>query len=138
MEHLVFTLVTFVLFTALVGIISGKIVKNSDDQKTAKGYFLAGNGLGGFFIAGSMLLTNLSAENLVGLSGQSYAANMSGMAWEATAVIATIIIYLLQLFLYHALLSVERIIDTWNYYKRKDGSVYETSYYCDCHRLYHI
>ena len=42
MEHLVFTLVTFVLFTALVGIISGKIVKNSDDQKTAKGYFLAG------------------------------------------------------------------------------------------------
>lgn len=48
MEHLVFTLVTFVLFTALVGIISGKIVKNSDDQKTAKGYFLAGNGLGGF------------------------------------------------------------------------------------------
>lgn len=49
MEHLVFTLVTFVLFTALVGIISGKIVKNSDDQKTAKGYFLAGNGLGGFF-----------------------------------------------------------------------------------------
>lgn len=91
MEHLVFTLVTFVLFTALVGIISGKIVKNSDDQKTAKGYFLAGNGLGGFFIAGSMLLTNLSAGNLVGLSGQSYAANMSGMAWEATAVIATII-----------------------------------------------
>ena len=40
MEHLVFTLVTFVLFTALVGIISGKIVKNSDDQKTAKGYSL--------------------------------------------------------------------------------------------------
>ena len=91
MDHLVFTMVTFILFTALVGIISGKIVKGSDDQKTAKGYFLAGNGLGGVFIAGSMLLTNLSAENLVGLSGQSYAANMSGMAWEATAVIATII-----------------------------------------------
>ena len=33
MEHLVFTLVTFVLFTALVGIISGKIVKNSDDRQ---------------------------------------------------------------------------------------------------------
>ena len=38
-----------------------------------------------------MLLTNLSAENLVGLSGQSYGFNMSGMAWESTAVIATII-----------------------------------------------
>ncbi len=80
MSHLAFTLITFVLFTVLVAVISGKIVANSDDQKTSKGYFLAGNGLSGLFIAGSMLLTNLSAENLVGLAGQSYAANMSGMA----------------------------------------------------------
>ena len=80
--------------------ISAKIVKGGDDQKTAKGYFLAGSGLGGTFIAGSMLLTNLSAENLVGLSGQSYAANMSGMAWEATAVIATIVMAFVFLPLY--------------------------------------
>ena len=100
MEHLLFTIVTFVFFTAMVGVISGKIVSGSDDQKTAKGYFLAGNGLGGTFIAGSMLLTNLSAENLVGLSGQSYAANMSGMAWEATAVIATIVMAFVFLPLY--------------------------------------
>ncbi len=100
MEHLVFTLVTFILFTALVGVISGKIVSGSDNQKTSKGYFLAGNGLGGTFIAGSMLLTNLSAENLVGLSGQSYGANMSGMAWEATAVIATIVMAFVFLPLY--------------------------------------
>ena len=83
-----------------VAVISGKIVKDSDDQKTAKGYFLAGSGLSGTFIAGSMLLTNLSAENLVGLSGQSYAANMSGMAWEATAVIATIVMAFVFLPLY--------------------------------------
>lgn len=100
MEHLLFTIVTFVFFTAMVGVVSGKIVSGSDDQKTAKGYFLAGNGLGGTFIAGSMLLTNLSAENLVGLSGQSYAANMSGMAWEATAVIATIVMAFVFLPLY--------------------------------------
>lgn len=100
MEHLGFTLVTFILFTVLVGVISGKIVSGSDNQKTSKGYFLAGNGLGGTFIAGSMLLTNLSAENLVGLSGQSYGANMSGMAWEATAVIATIVMAFVFLPLY--------------------------------------
>lgn len=100
MAHLGFALITFILFTALVGIISGKIVKDSDDQKTAKGYFLAGSGLGGTFIAGSMLLTNLSAENLVGLSGQSYGVNMSGMAWEATAVIATIVMAFVFLPLY--------------------------------------
>lgn len=99
MEHLVFTLVTFIFFTALVAVISAKIV-SGDDQSTAKGYFLAGSGLGGLFIAGSMLLTNLSAENLVGLSGQSYEANMSGMAWEATAVIATIVMAFIFLPLY--------------------------------------
>ncbi len=100
MGHLAFTLITFALFTIAVAVISGKIVASSDDQKTAKGYFLAGNGLGGVFIAGSMLLTNLSAENLVGLAGQSYAANMSGMAWEATAVIATIVMAFVFLPLY--------------------------------------
>lgn len=100
MGHLGFTLVTFVLFTALVAVISAKIVRGGDNQKTTKGYFLAGSGLGGIFIAGSMLLTNLSAENLVGLSGQSYAANMSGMAWEATAVIATIVMAFIFLPLY--------------------------------------
>ena len=100
MAHLGFTLITFILFTVFVAVISGKIVKDSDDQKTAKGYFLAGSGLSGTFIAGSMLLTNLSAENLVGLSGQSYAANMSGMAWEATAVIATIVMAFVFLPLY--------------------------------------
>lgn len=100
MDHLLFTLVTFIICTAAVAIISAKIVSKSDDQKTAKGYFLAGSGLGGIFIAGSMLLTNLSAENLVGLSGQAYAANMSGMAWEATAVIATIVMAFVFLPLY--------------------------------------
>lgn len=100
MTHLGFTLVTFIFFTALVAVISAKIVRGGDNQKTSKGYFLAGSGLGGIFIAGSMLLTNLSAENLVGLSGQSYAANMSGMAWEATAVIATIVMAFVFLPLY--------------------------------------
>ncbi|MFI3207974.1 MAG: solute:sodium symporter family transporter [Eubacteriales bacterium] len=91
MEQLGFTLVTFIGFTVLVAVISARIVRRSDNQKTAKGYFLAGNGLSGIFIAGSMLLTNQSAENLIGLSGASYLSNMSGMAWESTAVIATII-----------------------------------------------
>ncbi|SFN79743.1 solute:sodium symporter family transporter [Proteiniclasticum ruminis] len=99
MNHLFFTLLTFVLFTALVGIVSSKLV-TKDDQTTSKGYFLAGNGLSGIFIAGSMMLTNLSAENLVGLSGQSYGFNMSGMAWESTAVVATIVMAFLFLPIY--------------------------------------
>lgn len=99
MEHLFFTLLTFILFTVLVAVVSSRLV-TKDDQTTTKGYFLAGNGLSGIFIAGSMMLTNLSAENLVGLSGQSYGFNMSGMAWQSTAVVATIVMAFLFLPLY--------------------------------------
>ena len=98
-NHLLFTLISFVFFTALVGVIAAKMV-TSDDQTTSKGYFLAGQGLTGIFIAGSMLLTNISAEGLVGLNGQSYGKNLSGMAWESTAVIATVVMALVFLPIY--------------------------------------
>lgn len=98
-QNIIFTLVTFIAFTVMVAVVSSKLV-TSDDQSTSKGYFLAGNGLSGLFIAGSMMLTNLSAENLVGLSGQSYGFNMSGMAWEATASVATVVMAFVFLPLY--------------------------------------
>lgn len=89
--QLLFTVFSFVFFTALVALATKRIVGKGDKDDTVNGYFLAGSGLSGVFIAGSMVLTNLSAENIVGLSGQGYTSNMSGMAWETTAVVSTII-----------------------------------------------
>lgn len=60
------------------------------DVQDSDGYFLAGRNLGGLFIAGSLLLTNLSAEQLIGLNGSAYGYNLSSMAWEVTAAISTI------------------------------------------------
>ena len=74
-------IITFIFFTALVAIVSAWKTKG-DNQETAEGYFLAGRGLPGVVIAGSLLLTNLSAEQLVGLNGQSWASNMGPIAWE--------------------------------------------------------
>ncbi|WDC85302.1 hypothetical protein PL321_07630 [Caloramator sp. mosi_1] len=73
----------------IVGWIS--YIKTKGEVNDRQGYFLAGSGLTGIFIAGSMLLTNLSAEQLIGLSGNAHKANMSGMAWEVTAGFAIII-----------------------------------------------
>jgi len=56
----------------------------------SEGYFLAGRGLSAPFIAGSLLLTNLPAEQLIGLNGSAYGFNMSAMGWEVTAAVATI------------------------------------------------
>lgn len=83
------TIVSFLFFTTLVAVISWWKTK-SEKLDTADGYFLAGRGLSGMVIAGSMLLTNISAEQMVGLSGQAYSRGISGMAWETTAAIATI------------------------------------------------
>ncbi|MGL5426763.1 MAG: solute:sodium symporter family transporter, partial [Cetobacterium sp.] len=83
------TIISFLFFTILVAVISWWKTK-SEKLDTADGYFLAGRGLSGMVIAGSMLLTNISAEQMVGLSGQAYSRGISGMAWETTAAIATI------------------------------------------------
>lgn len=73
---------------ALVAFISWR--KTRGEVSTQDGYFLAGRGLSAVFIAGSLLLTNLSAEQLIGLNGSAYGFNLSSMAWEVTAAFATV------------------------------------------------
>ena len=87
-----YTMLTCIAFMALVGWIAYQKTKGEVD--TQDGYFLAGRGLTGTFIAGSLLLTNLSAEQLIGLNGSSFGFNMSSMAWEVTAGVAIIVMAL--------------------------------------------
>ncbi len=63
----------------------------------SSGFFLAGRSLSGAFIAGSLLLTNISAEQIVGLAGSAYAFNLSSMAWEVVSVVAIMIMALVFL-----------------------------------------
>ncbi len=81
---MLWTLISFIGFTVLVAVISYFKTKD-DDQDTTEGYFLAGRGLPGLVIAGSLLLPNLSAEQLVGSNGQTFAVGMSAMAFEIVA-----------------------------------------------------
>ncbi len=87
-DNFLLTLGSCVFFMGIVAWISYLRTRGEVDSRD--GYFLAGRGLTGVFIAGSMLLTNLSAEQLIGLNGSAYGANLSSMAWEVTAAIATI------------------------------------------------
>ena len=94
-DNLFMTLASCAFFMALVAWVSYQKTKGEVD--TRDGYFLAGRGLTGVFIAGSMLLTNLSAEQLIGLNGSAYGFNLSSMAWEVTAAFATICMALIFL-----------------------------------------
>jgi SSS family solute:Na+ symporter len=87
-QEITATLVSCLFFMGLVAWISYQKTRGVVD--TRDGYFLAGRGLSAVFIAGSLLLTNLSAEQLIGLNGSAYGFNLSSMGWEVTAAFATI------------------------------------------------
>ena len=84
----VVTLFSCGIFMAAVAYVS--YLKTKGEAASKDGYFLAGRGLSAPFIAGSLLLTNLSAEQLIGLNGSAYGSNLSSMGWEVTAAIASI------------------------------------------------
>ena len=74
------TLVTFVFFTALVAVLTWVFTRKADHH-TGVGFFLAGRSLTFPFIAGSLLLTNLSTEQMVGLNGDAFTHGLCVMAW---------------------------------------------------------
>ncbi len=85
------TVIEFIAFTVFVAILSW--YKTRDEKlDTEEGYFVAGHSLPGIVIAGSLMMTNLSAEQLVGTNGQAYSGSMATMAWEATSAFALIIL----------------------------------------------
>ena len=79
------TILSFLFFTGLVGLITFLRTHN-DNLHTTKGYFLAGNSLNGWVIAGSLLLTNLSAANFTGMTANVYTGNLSPIAWTVTVI----------------------------------------------------
>ena len=81
--------ITFILYTIFVALYSWWKLRK-DNLKSQDGYFLGGRSLTGVVIAGSMLLTNLSTEHLVGLNGSSYKNGMIVIAWEVTSALALV------------------------------------------------
>ena len=68
----------FVALTALVALLTWWRCRRAVHSDSAsRDYFLAGGTLAWPFIAGSLLLTNLSAEQIVGMNG----AQMMLVAW---------------------------------------------------------
>ncbi|AXT60506.1 solute:sodium symporter family transporter [Aquimarina sp. AD10] len=92
--------ISFIGFTLLVAIISYFATRKTNEN-TSEGYFLGGRSLTATVIAGSLLLTNLSTEQIVGLNGDAYTDGILVMAWETLAAIAMVItaIFLLPRYL---------------------------------------
>ncbi|MGB7393220.1 MAG: solute:sodium symporter family transporter [Pricia sp.] len=104
-------ILSFLGFTILVAVIA-YIATRTTDESSSDGYFLAGRSLTAGVIAGSLLLTNLSTEQIVGLNGSAYKDGLSVMAWETLAAIAMVVtaVFLLPRYLKEGLTTVPQFL----------------------------
>ena len=104
-------ILSFAGFTLLVAVIS-YIATRTTDETSSDGYFLGGRSLTAGVIAGSLLLTNLSTEQIVGLNGNAYSEGILVMAWETLAAIAMVVtaIFLLPRYLKGGLTTVPQFL----------------------------
>lgn len=104
-------IISFVGFTLLVAVISYFATRKTDET-SSDGYFLGGRSLTAGVIAGSLLLTNLSTEQIVGLNGQAYTEGILVMAWETLAAIAMVVtaLFLLPRYLKGGLTTVPQFL----------------------------
>jgi solute:Na+ symporter, SSS family len=106
------TIVSFVFFTVFAAGLTWFLTRKHD-KTTTEGFFLGGRSLTFPIIAGSLLLTNLSTEQMVGLNGAAFAHGLSVMAWEVVAVIALVLmaIYFLPKFLKTGITTVPQFLE---------------------------
>ncbi len=107
------TIASFLGFTLLVAIVSWYATRKTDES-SAEGYYLGGRTLGAVTIAGSLLLTNLSAEQIVGLNGQAFEEGLMVMAWETLAAIAMVFtaIFLLPKYMKRGITTIPQFIES--------------------------
>ncbi|WP_411028960.1 solute:sodium symporter family transporter [Spongiimicrobium sp. 3-5] len=104
-------ILSFLGFTILVGVIA-YLATRKTDEGSSDGYFLGGRSLTAGVIAGSLLLTNLSTEQIVGLNGQAYTEGILVMAWETLAAIAMVVtaVFLLPRYLKSGITTVPQFL----------------------------
>lgn len=103
---------SFVGFTLFVAAYSWFKVRGQN-LNTSDGYFLGGRTLGAGVIAGSMMLTNISSEHLIGMNGSAYKNGMVIISWETTATIGLIFgaLYLVPRYLKMGLTTIPKFLE---------------------------
>ena len=107
------TFITFIFFTLFVAIYTWYKLKK-ENLSSKEGYFLGGRSLTGVVIAGSMLLTNISTEHLIGMNGSSYKNGFIIIAWEVTSSLALIFaaLYFVPKYLKMGLITIPQFLES--------------------------
>src|SRR6056297_3254526 len=110
-------LIDIIVFTAYCLLIVGIGLWVSRDekghQKNAEDYFLAGKSLPWWAIGASLIAANISAEQIIGMSGSGFAVGLAIASYEWMAAITLLIVgkYLLPIFIEKKLYTIPEFIE---------------------------
>ncbi len=82
-------------------------------QKNAEDYFLAGKSLPWWAIGASLIAANISAEQIIGMSGSGFAVGLAIASYEWMAAVTLIIVgkYLLPIFIEKKLYTIPEFVE---------------------------
>ena len=117
------TLDILIVVIYCIGIISIATWVSKDKKghkKTSEDYFLAGRSLSWWAIGASLIAANISAEQIIAMSGDGYVIGLAIATYEWTAAIALIVMakYFLPIFLKEKIYTMPQFLE-----KRFDSRV---------------
>ncbi|UDF03145.1 sodium/sugar symporter [Asticcacaulis sp. AND118] len=106
----------YILLAYIVGIfILAQVVsrRKTNEAVTSKGYFLAGNQLPWWAIGASLIAANISAEQIIGMSGSGFRIGLAIASYEWMAAITLIIVgkYFLPVFIKNGVMTMPGFLE---------------------------
>ena len=102
-----------ILALYVVALISIALWVSRGEKKDARDYFLAGNSLPWWAIGASLIAANISAEQIIGMSGSGFALGLAIASYEWMAAITLILVgkYLLPIFLERRIYTMPQFLE---------------------------
>lgn len=107
-------IILFVLYCSLI-LFTGLFVSRTKkgEKRNTSDYFLAGRGLAWWAIGASIIASNISAEQFVGMSGSGYAIGLAMATYEWIAALGLIIVakYFIPIFLEKKIFTMPQFLE---------------------------
>ena len=97
----------------IIGLATYVSRQSAGHERSAEDYFLAGRSLPWWAIGASLIAANISAEQIIGMSGQGFVVGMAIATYELTAAIALIVMakFFLPLFLEKKIYTMPQFLE---------------------------
>ncbi|HRF40292.1 MAG TPA: sodium/solute symporter, partial [Saprospiraceae bacterium] len=109
-----FDYIVFAMYGALIvslGLYMSRTKKGT--EKTAEDYFLASKSLPWWAVGTSLIAANISAEQMIGMSGQGFGMGLAIASYEFMAAVALLVVakYFLPIFLKKGLYTIPQFVE---------------------------